>query len=60
MKEVKIKGKVEMDRYLHDVEIDIEFGKTQAGMNFSKNGTIQRKLRLKHNDKVEVVIRKID
>ena len=55
VKEVKLKAKVtEVD----ETAVDFEFGATQAEMIISSNGTHQRKLRLKKDDKVEVIIRK--
>ena len=55
MKEVKLKAKVSgitMDT------VYLEFGRVQAAMNFSDEGKIQRTLRLKEDDEVQVIIRK--
>ena len=55
MTEVKIKGKC----IIAPNEVLIEFGRTQCGMEFSRTGSIQRKLKLDDNDKVEVIVRKL-
>jgi len=56
MKEAKLKAKafVCMD------DINFEFGRTQAGMWISRKGKAARKLKLKHGEKVEIIIRKIE
>ena len=52
----KLKGEVEKDTA--EGEINIEFGRVQAQMSFSINGSIQRKLKLKDGDKIEINISK--
>lgn len=51
-----IKGKV---KYVGSDDVEIEFGQTQANMDFSANGGIQRLLKLKEDDRVEVTIKKV-
>lgn len=52
-----LKGKVEYNEWSQ--EYDIEFGRFQAHMGFSANGSIARALKLRHEDKVEVTIKKV-
>jgi len=54
MREVRLIGKATEWSW-----IEIEFGRTQAELSFSPFGSIQRKLKLKEGDKVEVIIRKV-
>jgi len=56
MTEIKLKAEVEKDEFSGD--INLEFGRFQAMMQFSANGSIARKLKLKHGDKVEVSLKK--
>ena len=56
MVEVKLKAKVDT---ADENDVTLEFGSTQADMWFSGNGKIQKLLKLKINDKVEVIIRKV-
>ena len=51
----KLKGIV----YLNDYAVNVEFGRSQLSMAFSKRGKIGRKLKLKDGDKVEVTIKKL-
>lgn len=57
MVKAEIKGKAEVNTFFD--EVDIEFGRTQGGLYFSSNGTVQRKLKLKDGDKVKVTIEKV-
>jgi hypothetical protein len=53
--EVKLKAKA---CYVNENDVSLEFGSTQAEMWFSGNGKIQKLLKLKNNDKVEITIKK--
>lgn len=37
--------------------VEIEFGRTQMGVEFSENGKIQRALKLKEGDLVDVIVK---
>jgi hypothetical protein len=56
MVEVVLKAKVSA---ADDNDVTLEFGSTQADMWFSGNGKVQRLLKLKEKDKVEIIIRKM-
>ncbi|KYK27420.1 hypothetical protein AYK26_06975 [Euryarchaeota archaeon SM23-78] len=52
---------IELEAYVDDIsgkEVNLEFGATQANMSFSETGSIQRKLRLKPRDVVQILIMK--
>jgi len=53
--EIKLKAKAEVTK--HDVSL--EFGSTQADMWFSGYGKIQKTLKIKDDDRVEIIIRKM-
>ncbi|KKK46898.1 hypothetical protein LCGC14_3160680 [marine sediment metagenome] len=53
--EAKVKCKVFA---VSDNSVGIEGGRTQLELDFSSKGTIQRKLKLKKGDAVELVIKK--
>ena len=55
MKQVKIRGIV--IAHLFSKDIGIYFGRVQMEMSFSKRGSIQRALKLKKRDKIEVIIK---
>ena len=52
---VEVRGDV---MCITSAKVDLQFGKTQVAMCFSKRSKIQRKLKLKEKDKVKVTIEK--
>ena len=57
MMEVILKAKTEIG---FGSEINFDFGRVQSEMSISKTGKAARKLRLKNEEKVEIIIRKLD
>lgn len=55
MNEVSVKGKA----ITYENVIEIECGRTQANVDFSPNGKIQRTLKLNEGDMVEITIKKL-
>ena len=54
MKEIKLKARAIVDAE----QVILEFGRAQATMEFSARGKMQRKLRVKDKDILEIMIRK--
>ena len=56
MVEIKLKAKVD---FVDENDVTLEFGSTQADMWFSAGGKIQKVLKLKPKDRIEITIKKV-